>query len=111
MLVRAASALIGGALTGPVLVRVANGRIRAVETDPDAVAVASPHELDADLAGGVLTPGLLDLQVNGSFGADFADATPQQWASALDGLAARGVTGIEPTVVTEIGRASWRERV
>jgi N-acetylglucosamine-6-phosphate deacetylase len=100
MLVRAASALIDGVLTGPVLVGVERGRIRAVDTDPAVVAAAPLRHLDADLAEGVLTPGLLDLQVNGSFGADFADATPRQWATALDGLAARGVTGIEPTVVT-----------
>ncbi|TGO06616.1 N-acetylglucosamine-6-phosphate deacetylase [Serinibacter arcticus] len=100
MLVRAASALVDGALTGPVLVSVEGGRIRAVDSDPLAVAAAPSRHLHADLTSGVLTPGLLDLQVNGSFGADFADATPQEWATALDGLAAHGVTGIEPTVIT-----------
>ncbi|PWD50758.1 N-acetylglucosamine-6-phosphate deacetylase [Serinibacter arcticus] len=97
MLVRAERALVDGALVGPVLLEVDGGRIRAVVVDPERVATATP---DVDLAGGTLTPGLLDLQVNGSFGADFADATPQEWAAALDGLASRGITGIEPTIIT-----------
>lgn len=97
MLLRAGSALLEGVLTGPVLLDVDGGRITAVTTDPALVAAAVP---DVDLEGGVLTPGLLDLQINGSFGADFADADPARWARALDGLASRGVTGIEPTIIT-----------
>ena len=49
MLVRAASALIDGALTGPVLVGVDGGRIRAVDTDPAVVVAAPQRRLDADL--------------------------------------------------------------
>lgn len=95
--IRASSALVAGALVGPVLLEVDGGRLVAVVTDPSAVAAARP---DVDLAGGTLTPGLLDLQINGSFGADFADADPEQWATVLGGLSARGVTGIEPTIIT-----------
>lgn len=65
-----------------------------------AVAPADGQPADIELASGVLTPGLLDLQNNGSFGADFADATPAQWREVLAGLAARGVTGLEPTIIT-----------
>jgi N-acetylglucosamine-6-phosphate deacetylase len=35
----------------------------------------------------------MDLQNNGSFGADFADATPEQWEEVLAGLAAGGENG------------------
>lgn len=94
--IRAAQALIGGALLGPVLLEVDGGRITSVVTG--AAAEAGPA--DVELTGGTLSPGLLDLQNNGSFGADFADATPEQWAQVLTGLASRGVTGLEPTIIT-----------
>lgn len=97
MLIRAQRALVAGALVGPVLLEVDGDRLRAVVVDPAAVAAARP---DVDLIGGTLTPGLLDLQINGSFGADFADADPEQWSTVLTGLASRGVTGIEPTIIT-----------
>ena len=66
----------------------------------DAGAHADVGSADIELRGGTLTPGLLDLQNNGSFGADFADATPEQWSDVLTGLASRGVTGVEPTIIT-----------
>jgi N-acetylglucosamine-6-phosphate deacetylase len=87
------SLLHEGQLTGPMTVAVDAGRI--VSVTPGAAADA-----DLVLGSGVLTPGLLDLQNNGSFGADFADATPEQWTEVLTGLAARGVTGLEPTIIT-----------
>ncbi len=52
------------------------------------------------LPSGVLTPGMVDLQVNGCFGVDFADATPEQWAEARRGLARTGVTSFLPTLIT-----------
>lgn len=93
----AARALVGGALVGPVRLDVDGGRIASVVTGEPALQGPPP---DLHLEVGTLTPGLLDLQNNGSFGADFADATPEQWAHVLAGLASRGVTGIEPTIIT-----------
>lgn len=69
------------------------GRITDVRIGPCDVTA---ERLDA----GILTPGLLDLQNNGAFGVDFADATPDQWAHVLARLATRGVTSVQPTVVT-----------
>lgn len=107
----ASQALVGGAFVGPVRVVVDEGRLTGVLLGPDATAGPAP---DLTLDGGVLTPGLLDLQVNGSFGADFADATPDQWRDVLAGLASRGVTGVQPTIITaplpEITAAMGRVR-
>jgi N-acetylglucosamine-6-phosphate deacetylase len=88
---------------------------RTLTIDGDRITAVSQHSsADLDLGVGVLTPGLMDLQNNGSFGADFADATPEQWERALAGLAARGVTGVEPTIITapleEINEAFDRAR-
>jgi len=90
-------ALVGGRLVGPVRLAVDGGRITSVVSGP---AAAEGPAADLDLRGGTLTPGLLDLQNNGSFGADFADATPEQWEQVLAGLASRGVTGVQPTIIT-----------
>lgn len=95
--IRAAQALVEGRLVGPVRLELDGRRIVSVVTGP---AAEQGPAADIDLGTGTLTPGLLDLQNNGSFGADFADATPQQWADVLTGLASRGVTGIEPTIIT-----------
>ncbi len=79
--IRCAQVLENGRLVGPRTLTIDGDRITAVSDDAAA---------DIDLGSGVLTPGLMDLQNNGSFGADFADATPEQWEEVLAGLAARG---------------------
>jgi len=84
-----------GRFTGPGVVTIRGGRIAEV-----ADRVGDQGVPVVVLESGVLTPGLMDLQNNGSFGADFADATPEQWAQVLTGLAVRGVTGLEPTIIT-----------
>ncbi len=91
--IAAASMLLDGALTGPGGVVVEGGRV--VE-----VLRSSPPRADIVLEGGVLSPGLLDLQNNGAFGVDWASAEPEQWAPVLTELARHGVTGVQPTIVT-----------
>ena len=93
--ISAPAMLRAGQLTGPGTVTVRDGRITDVADGPGAGGAES-----IVLDSGVLTPGLMDLQNNGSFGADFADATPEQWTEVLTGLAVRGVTGLEPTIIT-----------
>ena len=95
--IHAAQALVDGHLVGPARLELDGRRIVSVLTGP---AAEQGPAADIELGAGTLTPGLLDLQNNGSFGADFADATPQQWADVLTGLASRGVTGLEPTIIT-----------
>lgn len=91
---RAARALVGGALVGPIVLELAGSQIRTVRPAREGDAV------DIDLVDGTLTAGMLDVQVNGSFGIDVARADPGEWRTLLAGLASRGVTGVQPTVIT-----------
>ena len=93
--ISAPAMLRDGLFAGPGTVTVRDGRIAEVTDGP---GTSGPATIALD--SGVLTPGLMDLQNNGSFGADFADATPEQWTEVLTGLAVRGVTGLEPTIIT-----------
>jgi N-acetylglucosamine-6-phosphate deacetylase len=95
VMVSAPALLLGGRLSGPGAVVIEDGRVREVL---DAVPPPAPDHVA--LASGVLSSGLLDVQNNGSFGVDFAAATPQQWVTVLAGLAGRGVTGVQPTIIT-----------
>ncbi|MBU6448854.1 MAG: N-acetylglucosamine-6-phosphate deacetylase [Rhodospirillales bacterium] len=96
----------GKAFTGPATVEVVDGRIVSVQ----------PGEVAADirLAHGVLGPGLIDLHNNGAFGVDCATATPEGWDVFVNGLAARGVTSVLPTIITaplpDIAEAAVRLR-
>ncbi|WP_295786313.1 N-acetylglucosamine-6-phosphate deacetylase [uncultured Microbacterium sp.] len=94
MRVRAARALIAGAFVGPVVVEVVGGRIGSIRP------ATGEEPVDHDLTDGVLSAGMLDLQVNGSFGVDVAAADEAGWRTLLTGLAEHGVTGVEPTVIT-----------
>ena len=81
---------------GRCLVSVADGRIGAIR----------PLEMSEAVPGGALggprarlLPGLLDLQLNGAFGHDFADPHADL-DTICAGLPRFGVTGFVPTVVT-----------
>lgn len=92
-IIAAPKLLHDGRLAGPGAVAIADGRIVRV-------TAAAPPEADAVLQDGVLTPGLIDLHNNGAFGVDFAEAREQDWPVVLAGLAGRGVTAVQPTIVT-----------
>jgi N-acetylglucosamine-6-phosphate deacetylase len=49
---------------------------------------------------GLLTPGLVDLQLNGYGGIDLVSATPTQWISVTSALPKTGVTSFQPTFIT-----------
>lgn len=83
----------GERFTGPATVEIAAGRILAIH--PGA---ANP---DLELQHGILGPGLIDLHNNGAFGVDCASATPAEWDKFATGLAARGVTSVLPTIITQ----------
>jgi N-acetylglucosamine-6-phosphate deacetylase len=55
---------------------------------------------DVRLSSGLLSPGLIDLQVNGCFGVDLVDATAEEWATVRRRLPATGVTAFLPTFIT-----------
>jgi len=81
---------------GLCLVTVEDGHITAIEAVEDG---ASPSP---DAIGGptnLILPGLLDIQVNGAFGDDFADPAADMPRICRD-LTRFGVTGFVPTIVT-----------
>lgn len=75
---------------------IAEGRILAVGGPEVALPPAAEIR---DATGLILTPGLLDLQVNGGFGHDFTADPATIWPVAA-GLPRYGVTGFLPTIIT-----------
>jgi N-acetylglucosamine-6-phosphate deacetylase len=81
-----AAALVDGVeVAGDV--EIAEGRVAAVGVSPAGAA-------------GLAVPGFVDLQVNGFGGVDFLSASPGEYATAGDALAATGVTAFQPTLIT-----------
>ena len=87
MVIAAPQVLLPGGLVADATVAVAGGRIVAANERPDVV-----------LPEGVLAPGLIDLQVNGCFGVDFA--RDEDWSTAVRRLPETGVTAFLPTLIT-----------
>ena len=87
-LIGARRALINGVITGPAQVRVRDGRI--IEVGPG----------DGTETAGLLTPGLVDIQINGAFGVDFAEADAAGMRQVTTGLPGTGVTRFLPTLIT-----------
>ena len=99
--ISAPRAVVDGRMIGPVVVTVDGGVITAVA--PCARAGESDGRLpraDVELPDGVLTAGLVDIQTNGSFGVDFANADDAQWDLVARRLPATGVTSFQPTYIT-----------
>jgi N-acetylglucosamine-6-phosphate deacetylase len=85
---------------------------------PDRVTEAAAEV--TDLPDGVLAPGLVDMQINGAFGVDFAAADDQDWLTVARRLPSTGVTAFVPTLITapltELARTlrhyrGWRSRL
>lgn len=93
--ISAPALLLESGETGPGAVVLADGIIEAVL---DHVPQPGPDHLA--LENGILSPGMVDLQVNGCFGVDFARATSAEWVSARRSLQQTGVTAFLPTVIT-----------
>jgi N-acetylmuramic acid 6-phosphate etherase/N-acetylglucosamine-6-phosphate deacetylase len=92
MIISAPKLFMGAGFSGPGAVRIEQGRIVEL-LPPDAQA-------NIRLTHGFLSPGLIDLHNNGAFGVDCATADPDEWDSYIEHLAAHGVTGVLPTVIT-----------
>jgi N-acetylglucosamine-6-phosphate deacetylase len=93
--VAAPRALIDRAIAGPTRIRVRDGRI--VEVSP-----ARPEQIPGahEFANGLLTPGLVDIQINGAVGVDFAEVTDDAMAMVSAWLPSTGVTRFLPTLIT-----------
>jgi len=99
--------LIGDALVSSLAVLISGGRIEALVAPSDA---RCRHAAAVDLAGQMLLPGFIDVQVNGGGGALFNDE-PSAATIRTIGEAHRrfGTTGFLPTLISDdlgtIGRA------
>jgi N-acetylglucosamine-6-phosphate deacetylase len=87
--------LVEGALIGPGAVVVDGARIVDVI---DGRPAASADHLALD--SGILSPGLIDLQINGCLGVDFVRATDDEWEMVARALPSVGVTAFQPTYIT-----------
>lgn len=93
--ISAPQVLIEGRLSGPRALVVAGGVILdVIEGRP------APGPGHVALETGILSPGLIDLQINGCFGVDFVQATDDEWATISQALPAFGVTAFQPTYIT-----------
>jgi N-acetylglucosamine-6-phosphate deacetylase len=90
--ISAPRAVLDGRMTGPVEVAIEDGIIRAVRP-ADGVS-------DLVLVDGVLTAGLVDIQINGAFGVDFSSADDDAWDRVAASLPSTGVTAFQPTYIT-----------
>ncbi len=85
--------LVAGAVTGPGALVLEGGRIvEVLDQVPDHVDVALDH--------GLLSPGLVDVQINGFAGVDFASATSDDWDAVDRALVRSGVTAYVATFIT-----------
>lgn len=82
-----------GKLDGPVWVDHRDGRITDVRWGEAPPGGPSPY-------GGILSPGLLDLQCNGGLGVNLGTTTPDSWAPWRRWLLSNGVTSVAPTFTT-----------
>ncbi len=80
--------------------RVAPGHLRVAAGRVTGVGPGIPDDANAVLSDGVLAPGLVDLQLNGAFGVDFAEAAERQWVDVATRLTATGCTAFVPTYIT-----------
>jgi N-acetylglucosamine-6-phosphate deacetylase len=60
----------------------------------------APSDDHLVLPHGTLTAGMIDVQINGSYGVDFVSALPDEWATVAQRLATTGVTAFQPTFTT-----------
>lgn len=88
--VAAPKALLGNTISGPVTLRIRDGEIIEVADNPG-------YQGEPE---GLLSPGLVDVQINGAVGVDFADVDAEGMAAVSAALPRTGVTRFLPTLIT-----------
>jgi N-acetylglucosamine-6-phosphate deacetylase len=83
-------------------IQIQHGKIKSTgQALPDSYVLRDDDtniiNLNADC---LITPGLIDLQLNGAFGTDFSTGSIPNMQHVLDALPQYGVTGVLPTLVT-----------
>lgn len=94
LLIKNATVVLENALLSEAQVLIEDGKIAAVGT---ALTADGASVLDAD--GKYLLPGFIDLHVHGGGGADFMDATPEAFETAVRAHLAHGTTLLYPTAM------------
>lgn len=87
--------LVDGQLRGPTAVVVSDGVISDIL---EHIPAAGPDHVA--LTSGILTAGLVDVQINGAYGVDFVKATADEWYTVAATLPSTGVTSFQPTYIT-----------
>lgn len=96
LLIRGARVLVPSGVVSGADVLVSGGRVSAV-----GPRLKAPKGSQTVAAGGaLLAPGLVDLQINGAYGANFSEASPVEVIRAAERLAAEGVTSFLPTLIS-----------
>lgn len=98
--ISAPRAVVDGRLTGPVTVAVADGVIREIRHHDARESAPASADADVVLADGLLTAGLVDIQINGAFGVDFSSTDDNGWDRVAAALTTTGVTTFQPTYIT-----------
>jgi N-acetylglucosamine-6-phosphate deacetylase len=96
-----ASGAITEVLEGDVPGGSAGGRARPADGPADdSTGGDAPADDHIRLESGILAPGLVDIQTNGSFGVDFITASDEEWHLVSRRLPETGVTSFQPTYIT-----------
>lgn len=98
----------GTAVKGDLYVNQATGVIVAGQENFYSTGLSPSRVIDLD--GGILSPGLIDVQINGAYGVDFSDLDmspggDEKYLAGLDRVAERivetGTTSLVPTIITQ----------
>lgn len=87
-------------LAGYHLAWVGNTIVHVGAQPPSHLLMERDDVTVIDGNGAYVTPGLIDVHINGAFGCDFAQGSQSQINSALQQLKACGVTALLPTIIT-----------
>jgi N-acetylglucosamine-6-phosphate deacetylase len=96
LVISAPRVVTGEAVLSPAAVAVADGLVAGITEGTHY----GGRPADIRLPSGLLSPGLVDLQVNGYYGVDLVDAEPGGWATVRRRLPETGVTAFLPTFIT-----------
>jgi N-acetylglucosamine-6-phosphate deacetylase len=83
-----------------VAAAIVDGILVVGDVDVDDGRITAAGVSSRGAGRGIAVPGLVDLQVNGFGGVDFADADTAAYARAGEALLATGVTAFQPTLIT-----------
>lgn len=95
LLIKNARAVLYNEVTQPLDILVSGGKIEKI----GAEKVSDDCEI-LDANGGFLFPGFIDLHVHGGGGADFMDATPEAFETAVKAHLMHGTTTLIPTAMS-----------